>query len=1135
MSSTYNHLANLQKIFWLSAFISVAGCAQISKIPSPGLSTSPGISLSVSPNMASVQTAESEQFVASVENDTKNMGVTWSLVQAGSPCSPKCGAVSAATPFKATYVAPNTIPSPAVATLVATSLADSAKSVSVQITVTSQALLPISVAISPSVDSVQISQATQFSASVQNDTNNEGVTWSLNQAGNGCTPGCGTLSAGNNAVLYTAPATVPIPNSVTLLATSVADRTKSASAQITVSAPSSSSISVSIAPAMTSVQTNQTQQFFAAVQNDSQNKGVTWSLTQSGKSCSPTCGSLPGSSSNSAIFNAPGQLPYPAVVNLSATSISDSTKSASATIAITAPAQGNTSAGGWFNIADYGGRALEFPANVGNCSIVAGSNTLNCQSVMDWENGDGIRVDEAGPLTSIATPSGVTVTPMGIANGSTTYSYQIVAEDYNGSLTAASPAGITYNGAATLGVNSVDLVGCTLASNGQTTYTTSSPDNFVAGTEVWVSGNPDFTRCDGVMTIASTPSPTTFISDIYDIIASPGTGIGGEAQVLAGNKVVWTTPVLADQVKIIRYWIYRNGVLIGVAQGNDAYYEDYDYGLGFVPSYVQQTPPTNPTPGWLSSTITAGAGTNLLTLANAATSTVTKQSSYHDNAPALLGAIHAAQAQGGGNVLIPPMGDSTSVYLFTTNVQLPGGGYLRILLGGGVMLYESWILNSGYTVQGQAGSGSFDQSAFFGTGNYAFVGGFAYPLFYSTCKQGVDLQSLLLQPNQNQQWGLLVEGNSTCGSVNFGYQDFYSAPNGFGGVAEVIRGGGFGHYYLRGGLLTGKGGGLAQEALQIVSSQNQGAQGGLTGMITIDQTVFSGKGVRIFNGPGGGTAWGGGGIVVQNVTFENTAGPLVRINSSGNLVSGWQFDNDYMCDTTVGLATPMIDMSDGTNLQYVDMLNLGQASDNPIFAGETAGSLVGTFNNVGTPNLGLWGNGYTYTGPGNIQNNLIQSVSASPTYMKELNQAPQGVPGQDVIWANANSHTLDANINGTGVQTIATTADIDATWNVSFPGALTSTTTASTWTPDQPITVTRVQAQLLTPPDTCATNAVITVTDGRNEQALVVSAAANDSGTLSQNFAAGTPLTVHVSTPAAGCSAVPATANVVVQYHVQSQ
>jgi hypothetical protein len=79
--------------------------------------------------------------------------------------------------------------------------------------------------------------------------------------------------------------------------------------------------------------------------------------------------------------------------------------------------------------------------------------------------------------------------------------------------------------------------------------------------------------------------------------------------------------------------------------------------------------------------------------------------------------------------------------------------------------------------------------------------------------------------------------------------------------------------------------------------------------------------------------------------------------------------------------------------------------------------------------------------------------------------------------------------------------------------------------------VTRIQAQAQLVPSGCSTNAVIQITDGTSAgtRDLSLSSAANDSGVLSLNYKAGTPLKIGVLPPV-GCKVSPASVNIVVQY-----
>lgn len=98
------------------------------------------------------------------------------------------------------------------------------------------------------------------------------------------------------------------------------------------------------------------------------------------------------------------------------------------------------------------------------------------------------------------------------------------------------------------------------------------------------------------------------------------------------------------------------------------------------------------------------------------------------------------------------------------------------------------------------------------------------------------------------------------------------------------------------------------------------------------------------------------------------------------------------------------------------------------------------------------------------------------------------------------------------------------------------THTASRWTLDTPIKMTRIQAQAAVAPSGCTSNGVLTVSDGSvaGTQSLTITGAANDSGPIAVNYPAGTTLTLKVTT-AANCSGgvQPALVNIVVQYKAQ--
>lgn len=199
--------------------------------------------------------------------------------------------------------------------------------------------------VNPTVASVQNNTTRQFTALVANDPANGGVTWA--PTGAGCAGAtCGTVSPGSSAsgvaVTYTAPSAVPSPATVTLTATSVTDGARSAAATITVTA--TPSIVVVVAPTNLSVQAGTAgSSFTATVSNDGSNGGITWALTQGAPSCAASlCGTISPTSTGSGVaatYTPPASVSSTQSITLTATSVTDNSKSASATILVSPATQ----------------------------------------------------------------------------------------------------------------------------------------------------------------------------------------------------------------------------------------------------------------------------------------------------------------------------------------------------------------------------------------------------------------------------------------------------------------------------------------------------------------------------------------------------------------------------------------------------------------------------------------------------------------------------------------------------------------------------------------------------------------------------------------------------------------------------
>jgi hypothetical protein len=183
---------------------------------------------------------------------------------------------------------------------------------------------PVVISVSPVSATVGTGGTQQFQVKITGTTNTASK-WTV--SGAGCSgASCGTISAGG---LYTSPASVPSPATVSVIVTSVADPTKSASASVTLVA--AAAVLLSISPASAAVPTASTDSFTATVTGTT-DKAVAWSLSGAGCSAA-SCGSL-ATSSLAAVYTAPLVAPSPPSVTVAATSMAEPSKTATANVTI---------------------------------------------------------------------------------------------------------------------------------------------------------------------------------------------------------------------------------------------------------------------------------------------------------------------------------------------------------------------------------------------------------------------------------------------------------------------------------------------------------------------------------------------------------------------------------------------------------------------------------------------------------------------------------------------------------------------------------------------------------------------------------------------------------------------------------
>jgi hypothetical protein len=191
------------------------------------VSTTPStMSIAISTAPPTTMAAGATATIAStVSNDSANAGVDWSCAPAGS-----CGTFNPAhtgSGATTTFTAPLTAGS---VTITATSTSNHTVVVSVTIQVTGPTGT-LAVALSGVPTTLAPGATASVSANVTNDAVNAGVDWTCTPAGS-----CGTFNPTHTASGAGTTFTAPPTGSVTIIATSTANNTVSASAPITISA-----------------------------------------------------------------------------------------------------------------------------------------------------------------------------------------------------------------------------------------------------------------------------------------------------------------------------------------------------------------------------------------------------------------------------------------------------------------------------------------------------------------------------------------------------------------------------------------------------------------------------------------------------------------------------------------------------------------------------------------------------------------------------------------------------------------------------------------------------------------------------------------------------------------------------------
>jgi hypothetical protein len=192
----------------------------------------------------------------------------------------------------------------------------------------------VTVSVQPDSANLSLGATQQFHATLVG-TSNTAVTWEVN----GAVSGSATLGTISTAGLYTAPAILPSTPGVTITAISAADATASGSASVTLT----DSIAVNISPLTATVPTGGAQVFTASVSGSgSSATGVAWSVNGIAGG-NATVGTIVSGAAGTALYAAPLVPPTPPIVSVTAKSLADPSKFASASVTVACSATNSVS------------------------------------------------------------------------------------------------------------------------------------------------------------------------------------------------------------------------------------------------------------------------------------------------------------------------------------------------------------------------------------------------------------------------------------------------------------------------------------------------------------------------------------------------------------------------------------------------------------------------------------------------------------------------------------------------------------------------------------------------------------------------------------------------------------------------
>jgi hypothetical protein len=559
------------------------------------------------------------------------------------------------------------------------------------------------------------------------------------------------------------------------------------------------------------------------------------------------------------------------------------------------------------------------------CTTTSGQATVTLGSAASFKNGEYATCYNAGPAPAVSTPAAPTITPSVHAggetatsntSGSTSYAYELVAEDTNNGRTAASPAGTTANGQASLGLIGSTATGCT-RSGKAVTCTVAVAAGFVPTMDIYIAGAVDSTFNGTWATTAGTTGTTVIFNSGFDTAngASTSTAFSGTAPNgfnvwgWVMNRITWP-----HDNNAFRHHIYGPNCPTTCNWLGQTIFDFYD-DLGATmlsnqarPIYIPAAAPATSANQHFTFKILAGGGTGTLTASTNAGASVTNNGIVSDAGPAIVAAGQASQGS------FNPVSE-----IFIPNVQTPAAGWqvnsytdlsfltrgAQIALNAETLTLNNTLANVG-RIRGIGSGGIIG----FSWGTMVSVTGNGYPLLYAVTQ----IRDVAVSVNVNNGGLGMFYPNATntsydhtywssCGAGCAGTTDYIGQSIVFQTVGSGSTG--FQNNFNYATFSGGQGGAdfPGSSPVPTVVFQSGASTGGAgMGANEFSNVWFQNRGSIDLDTPG---AFGGSSIQLTNGWSQDANEPSIQISGGGsaNVGSGIVLKDCLVADFPTPLLT----------------------------------------------------------------------------------------------------------------------------------------------------------------------------------------------------------------------------------------